>query len=79
MNGNLYYCPRQAHGTDLKIIEKNNTEYIELIKNSKKENKKQLKKYIFRNNPISACNYCKYATENSKIIQVAKQIRRGEI
>lgn len=79
LNGNLYYCPRQAHGTDLKIIEKNNTEYIELTKNSKKENKKQLKKYIFRNNPISACNYCKYATENSKIIQVAKQIRRGEI
>lgn len=77
LNGKLYYCPRLAHGIDLGLIKDNKNEYIDLINNNDKLNKKLLKKYIFRNFPISACSYCKYATPNSNIIPVAKQIDRG--
>lgn len=75
LNGKLYYCPRQAHGIDLGIIKDNDAQYIDLIKNSKKTNQKLLKEYIFRNSPICACDYCKYATTKSNIIPVAEQIK----
>ncbi len=77
LNGKLYYCPRLAHGIDLGLIKDNKSEYIDLINNDDKLNKKLLKKYIFRNSPISACSYCKYATKNSNIIPVAEQLNRG--
>lgn len=78
LNGKIYYCPRQAHGIDLGIINATEDEYINLLENSKEENKKILKKYLFRNEPISACNYCKYATTKSDIIPVAEQLKRGK-
>ena len=77
LNGKVYYCPRQAHGIDLGLINDNEKEYINLLENSKETNKKLLKAYLFRNSPISACNYCKYATTKSNIIPVAEQVKRG--
>lgn len=74
LNGKIYYCPRAAHGEDLGIIKGNNNEYVDLLKNSDVENKKQIKKLMFRKKYIEACNYCNYGTEECEFVPVAEQM-----
>lgn len=76
LNGSIYYCPRLAHGIDLGKIKTNKGEYIDLLNNTDKENKKQIRKLMYRNNYIEACNYCNYATKECKIIPIGEQLPR---
>lgn len=72
LNGSIYYCPRSGHGIDLGKIKKIDGEYVDLLNNTDKVNKKQLKKLTFRNTYIEACNYCDYATKDCKIIPIGE-------
>ncbi len=74
LNGCLYYCPRAAHGYDLGLIGRNEDEYIDLLKNSNRKNKQEVKKLIKRQNSIEACKYCLYGTKDCKLIKVAEQL-----
>ena len=74
LNGKLYYCPRSAHGTDLNILKNEN--YVDLINNNDKTNRKEIKKLMFTNKSLDACKYCKYATKECGIVDVAEQLRK---
>ena len=73
LNGALYYCPRHSHGIDLGKIKKNDDEYVDLLNNSDKENRKKIKELMLRNKYIEACNYCNYATRECKSIPAGEQ------
>ncbi len=74
LNGCLYYCPRAAHGYDLGVIKRNQGEYVNLLKNSDRKNKKEVAKLLKRKYNIEACKYCLYATLDCKLINVAEQL-----
>lgn len=73
LNGGIYYCPRHSHGIDLGIIKRNNDEFVDLINNNDKLNKKQLKKLMLRKKYVEACKYCDYATSDCKVVPAAQQ------
>jgi organic radical activating enzyme len=55
-DGELHYCPRSAHGTDLKFIEKKNLDYVNVL--DKHDLRKKIYNLINKNDYIEACNYC---------------------
>ncbi len=73
LNGIIYFCPRQAHAHDLGLVKRKENEYVDLLSNSAKENRKQIKKIFSRKEYIEICKYCKYATPICRTIQSAKQ------
>lgn len=74
LNGCIYYCPRASHGFDLKVIPRNESEYINLLNNPRKVNRKEIRKLMCRNKYIEACNYCKYGTDECKLVVPGIQI-----
>ena len=77
VNGQLHICPRSSHGTDLGIIKNNNNDYLDLLDNNTSiiEKKKLLNK-LLNKKYIKACDYCDFATKNSKKIKVAEQLKK---
>ncbi len=76
LNGEMYYCPRYSHGYDLKLLNRNSNEYVDLINSDKKTIKKKIRKMIMSNKPLEVCNYCLYGTDKCKKIKPAIQIRK---
>ena len=64
LNGMMYYCPRSGHGYDLGVIERKQREYVDLLANSREQNRKQIRKLMWRHMPIEACRYCKRGTDD---------------
>ena len=77
INGQLHLCPRSSHGTDLGIITNNDDDYVDLFDDtvSDLELSKRIKK-LYQKKYIMACDYCDFATKESKKIPVAEQIEK---
>ena len=75
LNGQLHLCPRSSHGTDLGIISNNEEDYLNLLDNNITLKDKQKKIFsLLKRKYIVACDYCDFATKQSKKINVAEQI-----
>lgn len=58
-NGELYYCPRSAHGVDLAYIDKKKNEYVDLLNGDSDTLKRErILDLVNRKEYIEACNYC---------------------
>lgn len=78
LNGQLHLCPRSSHGTDLGIIKDNDDDYVDLLdKTNSIDEKKNLIINLFKKKYIMACDYCDFATNKSKKIKVAEQLKRN--
>lgn len=76
VNGEIHMCPRSSHGKDLNIIPVNSDEYLNILdKNLSIEDKKNKFNNLLKRKYILACDYCDFATKNSKKIEVAKQLK----
>ena len=77
INGQFHLCPRSSHGTDLKIIQNNKKDYVDLLDTTLTlEDKKEKLQLLLKKKYIEACNYCDYGTKKSKKIPVAEQIKK---
>ena len=75
VNGQLHLCPRSSHGTDLKILKNNESDYVDLLdKSFTIEEKREKINALFRKKYINACDYCDFGTKESNKIPVAEQI-----
>lgn len=75
LNGQLHLCPRSSHGTDLGFIKNNEEDYLDLLNdNISIEGKTTLMKKLLKKKYIIACDYCDFATKQTKKIPVAEQI-----
>lgn len=72
LNGFVYYCPRHAHGFDLGIVERKNSESVDLLHNSSSQNRRQLRRLMWRRKPIEACKYCLRGTDRATNISRGK-------
>ena len=79
VNGQLHFCPRSSHGTDLGIIKNNESDYVDLLDDSisLSEKKKSINR-LFKKKCIIACDYCDFGTKKSKKVPVAEQINYRE-
>ena len=76
INGQVHYCPRSSHGTDLGIIKNNQADYVDLLdKKTSIEDKKQQLNMLYKKKYVIACDYCDYGTKKSTKIPVAEQIK----
>lgn len=76
LNGQLHLCPRSSHGTDLGVIKHNKDDYVDLLdKKYSIEEKRKLIISLLKKRYIMACDYCDFATNKSKKIKVAEQIK----
>lgn len=76
INGQVHYCPRSSHGTDLGIIKNNQSDYVDLLdKETSIEEKRELLNQLYRKKYVLACDYCDYGTKKSTKIPVAEQIK----
>jgi organic radical activating enzyme len=57
LNGKLFICPRDAHGSALGLIPSNEKESVDLLHSDKKSRKRQIKK-LYAKTCITACDYC---------------------
>lgn len=64
INGCVYQCPIHSHGCNLGKFERKAGEYVDLLHNTKKQNRKQLKKLMWRKTYVEACKYCKKGTDD---------------
>ena len=71
LNGVVYYCPRYAHGCDLGIIDQKQSECVNILNNTNKQNRRELRKLMWRHTPVEACKYCLRGTK------MAINIHRG--
>ena len=72
LNGVMYYCPRHSHGFDLGMITRHDTEYVDILNNTASQNRKQIRKLMWRHKPVEACKYCLRGTD------AAVDISRGK-
>lgn len=63
LNGVMYYCPRHAHGCDLGIIPRNSGEYVDLLNNTADQNRREIRRLMWRHAPVEACRYCLRGTD----------------
>ena len=76
VNGQVHFCPRSSHGTDLGIIKGNESDYLDLLDDSMSvSDKKEKLIKLFRKKCIMACDYCDFGTKDSHKIKVAEQIK----
>lgn len=58
-NGELHFCPRSAHGTDLELIEKREEDYIDILHATDGSKlKEQIRKFVNRKSYVEACDFC---------------------
>lgn len=68
LDGKLYYCMRGSHTADLGICDAQPGDAVDLLSNTKAQNKKQIRRMIWCLKPIEACRYCLRGTsENVEI------------
>jgi len=76
VNGEFHLCPRSAHGTDLKIINDNNGDFVNLLdKNISTKDKKRAIIKLLNKRSIKACHFCIYGVKKPIKIPVAEQIK----
>ena len=65
LNGCLYYCPRSGHGYDLGLIDRKPGEYVDVLHNTKSQNRREIRRLMWRHRPIEACKYCQRGTDQA--------------
>lgn len=78
LDGKLYYCFRCSHGYNLGLIPRKEDEYVDLLSNTKAQNRKQLRRLTWRRKPVTACQYCLRGTEQNIPIERGKQLGRKD-
>lgn len=72
LDGVMYYCPRHGHGYDLGIIDRKPSEYVDILHNTKAQNRRQIRRLMWRHRPIEACKYCLRGTDDAVTIMRGK-------
>ena len=68
LDGKLYYCHRCAHAADLGFCSGGASEAVDLLNNTAKQNRRQIRHLEWRRKPLEACQYCLKGTpENVSI------------
>lgn len=75
LNGKLFYCPRAAHGDDLKLVNTKRTEYVDFRENVSIED---VLKIVYSSHFFSACNYCNYGTKEMVSVVPGIQVKNFE-
>lgn len=65
LNGCLYYCARSGHGQDLGLIARKPGEYVDVLHNTDAQNRRQIRRLMWRRRPIEACKYCLRGTDKA--------------
>ena len=73
LNGCLYYCPRSGHGYDLGLIDRKSGEYVDILHNTTAQNRREIRRLMWRHRPIEACKYCQHGTAAAVKIPRGKQ------
>ena len=68
LNGKLYYCFRSSHSNDLNICKSTKDEVVDLLGNSTFENRRQIRRLMWRQKPVGACQFCLRGTEENRAI-----------
>ena len=77
LKGEIHICPRSSHGKDLGIIPVSEEDYLNILDDNMSNIEKKNKfNELLNKKLITACDYCDFETNNSKKIEVAKQIER---
>lgn len=82
LNGNIFHCPRNSHGTNLKKIPLKEQDYVNLLDDNIdiEQLRKKLYKFFYKYTPyVEACNHCDYATKELKSIPAGQQINRRNV
>lgn len=75
-DGKFYACFRNSHGSALGLVPCEKDEYVDLLANTKSQNRKQLRRLIWRHKPLAACQYCLRGTDENVGIERGKQLDR---
>lgn len=74
LNGQLHFCPRSGHGTDLGLIPLQPNDYLDFMDARQPVSKMQLLEFYFRTQPITACDYCDSGTyEQRKVYKAGSE------
>lgn len=75
--GELHYCPRSAHGTDLNLVPKEDGDYIDILSYEEEVPRKVIEDFMNRKNHVKACDYCDIRTPGyyDRKIPLAKQAK----
>lgn len=65
LNGCLYYCPRSGHGYDLGLIDRKPGEYVDVLHSTTAQNRREIRRLMWRRRPIEACKYCQRGTDKA--------------
>lgn len=77
-DGKIYYCFRSSNTNDLGVCTAGEDEFVDLLHNTKEENRRQIRRLMWRTKPVEACKYCLRGTdENVKISRGAQREKRG--
>lgn len=71
-DGKLYYCFRSAHISDLGFCRCRKGEAVDLLKNTAAQNRKQIRRLIWRHRSLGACRYCLKGTDQNVSIPCGK-------
>lgn len=74
--GEFHFCPKSAHGTDLGLVMKRESDYVNLIKGDSKDIlREKIKNLINREEYVMACDHCDIRTPGyyDRKIPLAKQ------
>lgn len=66
INGELHYCYRSAHGMDLGLIPRNESDFVNLLSGDSMEVRNKLKNFVGLEY-ISACDYCNGARKSVEV------------
>ena len=75
-DGKLYACFRSSHGSALGLVPCEKDEYVDLLNNTTKQNRKELRRLIWRRKPLAACQYCLRGTDKNVGIVRGKQLEK---
>lgn len=77
-NGELHFCPRSAHGTDLGLVPKVGDNFVNLLQDNPSETiREEINNLINRKKYVEACDYCDIRTPGyyDRKIPLAKQTK----
>ena len=58
LRGNLYHCPRQAHGVDLGLIPARDGDYVDIASTPERDLRVRLTNFRLKVSTIAACDHC---------------------
>ncbi len=72
LSGVMYYCSRCAHSCDLGFTSRKPGEYVDILHNTTAQNRREIRRLMWRCKPVEGCKYCQRGTA------AAVRIARGK-